>query len=634
MMKNLKKFFTSKVTLAVLACLLLVGVFAGITVLATENTPALELTGVGINHDATPAIKYDVTITGLSGEITDNLDRYEMRFWGYEPADVNDAGYTDVASVANNRAFFGEYADGAQSVSFLSKGFAPKEMTDTIFAAAVYVDEDGNVAAATAVKRYSVFEYICEVNFSGNAEQKALVAALKDYISYAQQYLGYTDSASVSEVGYMKVTNGKFWVVERNSATGAYERVSEQAYTAGTFLVGTNFWVEADYETAVFYRVDGGWYNYPQTSATGLKNVYITTVSEGDATRHYQALPATEVTFNYGEGYELLSMTGNIIDKEYSYNRTNAQSVANGAAVITSDAIENVRYALVANLYDENGVMFSHWEDAEGNVLGTINPVLNVTDMINNDVYAQALDLSGITAVYEATTADRYTEFDNITGGGSVDLPSVGENGELIYDSTSRPTSNPGGQTANITGVTTGDKLANVSKVVWTYDFEITANNDNADSNWTMDDFFTGTSNPCAYQIRPSLGNNHEGALCYFQFYASRDDKNNVTGWYVNLANGSNNNKSMSFTNAKNIMSVEGKHNITLIVDVETLANGRLEQKGVSIYTDGVYAGTVQRTYNDYASINYTGETIVFWATLMRSKLMVTITDMSMKEFI
>ena len=331
MMKNIKNFFTSKVTLAVLACLLLVGVFAGITVLATENTPALELTGVGINHDATPAIKYDVTITGLSGEITDNLDRYEMRFWGYEPADVNDAGYTDVASVANNRAFFGEYADGAQSVSFLSKGFSPKEMTDTLFAAAVYVDEDGNVAAATAVKRYSVFEYICEVNFAGNADQKALVAALKDYISYAQQYLGYTDSAAPSEVGYMKVTNGKFWVVEHTEKDG-YVKVSDTAYTSGTFLVGTDFGVEADYEAAVFKRVDGGWYNYPQSSATGLNNVYITTVSAGDATRHYQALPATEVTFSYAEGYELLAMTGNIIDKEYSYNRVNATPVANGAA--------------------------------------------------------------------------------------------------------------------------------------------------------------------------------------------------------------------------------------------------------------------------------------------------------------
>ena len=633
MMKNIKKFFTSKVTLAVLACLLLVGVFAGITVLATENTPALELTGVGINHDATPSIKYDVNITGLSGAITDNLDRYEMRFWGYEPKDVNDAGYTDTASVANNRAFFGEYADGAQTVSFLSKGFAPKEMTDTIFAAAVYVDEDGNVSAASAIKRYSIFEYICEAGLSGDADQKALNAALKDYITYAQQYLGYEEGVTPAQLGYLKVTDAKFWVVEYNYETKKYEKVSDTAYTAGTFLIGTNFWIEADYESAVFKRVDTGWYTKPQTGATGLNNVYISNVTVDDSVRHYQAIPASATTFNYSDSYELLAMTGNIIDKEYSYSRANATPVANGVTALTSKYIANERYALVANLFDENGVIFSHWQDAEGNVLGTIDPVLDVTPFIGEEP-VQTLDLTGITAVYAETAADRVTSFNSITGGGTYDIPSVGENGELIYDSTSRPTTNPGGQAATISGTTDNGKLMNTTKIVWSFDFEIAANNDNADGQWTMTDFFTGTSNPCAYQIRPSLGDNHEGAICYFQFYAKRDNNNNVTGWFVNVANGSNNAKAMSFDNAKNIMSVEGKHNITLIANVEPLEDGRLVQKGISVYTDGVYAGTVQRTYNDYASINNNGNVRVYWSTLMRTKLGVTLTNMSIKEFI
>ena len=111
-MKNIKNIFTNKITMVALACLLLVGVFAGITALATESQPELELVSVTLNHEATPTIKYTVAIKGLASEDdVPDLANLSMRFWGAEPvALTSDSG--DVANMENGRMSAGDFVRG------------------------------------------------------------------------------------------------------------------------------------------------------------------------------------------------------------------------------------------------------------------------------------------------------------------------------------------------------------------------------------------------------------------------------------------------------------------------------------------------------------------------------------------
>jgi hypothetical protein len=180
-MKTIKNIFKSKITYAVLACLLLVGIFAGISTIAGKAEPTLTITGKNINHSENASVVYEVKIDNVSEEFqfTANVT---MKFWMDPPKSA-----ADPAGDVDDEPRFTRYENGSQYVTFESIGFAPKDMTKAIYAAACYTDADGKETYSEIV-RYSVYEYIIEAGNNENktAEQANLYAAMKDYITFAQ----------------------------------------------------------------------------------------------------------------------------------------------------------------------------------------------------------------------------------------------------------------------------------------------------------------------------------------------------------------------------------------------------------------------------------------------------------------
>ena len=170
-MKTIKNIFKSKITYAVLACLLLVGIFAGLTTLAS-NDPVVTIVAKNVNHAESARLVYRVHIANVTEQdLINNPDALKMHFWTSEPTAPNAAPeYTVVGGVKD-----GEDATGAYAL-FESYDIAPKAMTNSVYCAAEYNGVYSDVC------RYSVFEYLCEASMTANADQKALYTAMNDYI--------------------------------------------------------------------------------------------------------------------------------------------------------------------------------------------------------------------------------------------------------------------------------------------------------------------------------------------------------------------------------------------------------------------------------------------------------------------
>ena len=202
-MKTIKNILKSKITYAVLACLLLVGIFAGISTLAEDVQPTLTITGKNINHAENASIVYQVKVDNLSTEVQAQ-DRFTMKFWAEAPKSA-----AEPAGAVVKPYLYTDNADGSFNVHFESIGFAPKDMTTAVYAAACYTDATGKETYSN-ITRYSVYEYLCEANRNVDKtnEQANLYSAMKDYITYAQKYLGYTEATTPDCIGYVTVHYG------------------------------------------------------------------------------------------------------------------------------------------------------------------------------------------------------------------------------------------------------------------------------------------------------------------------------------------------------------------------------------------------------------------------------------------
>ena len=419
-MEKIKNILKSKVTIVALACLLLVGVFAGISALATEGTPEFAIVGRNINHAVNASLVYKVEVSGITGKI-DSYDDYEMRFW-YDniPTNLNSKP-NHTATVAQSDG----YSKGSEILYFESEGIAPKDMTKVVYAAVFYKGE-----AVTSLDRYSVFEYVVEMGANENKTpaQAALYEAMENYIIYARTYLGYVDGISPDQIGYVQVSNG---YIQLRNGDNVIENVEKT--TSMALLLGQGFRITFDYKGYV-YRVE----NETVVPGYGYCDYFDGYLTKEDPDRHYAPMGYNIFTVPAVENASLISLSKTTQDVGYaklplyipkSY-LTAGSSVKAGEYKAANDNVQLGIYALSATPTDAEGKYFSHWE-LDGEIIDNDELLIlnSLVDLSNNGgtvTFAPE-------AVYSAVP-DRV--FDNFSCGLNANTPAsavtVLENGFSI----------------------------------------------------------------------------------------------------------------------------------------------------------------------------------------------------------
>ena len=632
-MKNIKNILKNKITMVVLACLLLVGVFAGVTALATEGQPTLELVSITLNHEATPTLRYEVAIKGITENQVPALKNLTMKFWSEEPTDITgEAG--DVATVTNGRVEDGNWnaEAGVYTVYFYSIGFSPKRMTDTLFASAVLTDDDGNVISQTAAKKYSVYEYLCELNFSGaTADQQALVSAMTDYIKYAQEYLGWTESTKPSDLVYLKVNNGYFKISSDKGATYGAE-----TYTSGTFTNGTVFSLHGNDKYDRFVNM------YGYICDTHGDSIYYAGNLSGE-NRAYTALKGTKVTVKTADGAYLNEMTATAGGASYVYSKgtDSWRSLADGASTIICQNSPKYHraYAFMAPMTNAAGAALVGWKDANDKVVSH-SPVFMVDDLID---YTQEEVTLEYYPVYDTETADRVVNLNTgITLGGALD-GTYEKNGNVIakvenvfdgdvatsqiLDNTGRTVygDNPQGVMVNT--------VAGASTISMAH-FSLTVKVDGRSSTGTLSDYVMQDGNENFYQIHLGYGSQQ---FLMFQL-TGNVSKNSIStpvnNYYLNYVYDSNQGQRVKYNTDNAVLMNFGEENtIDMYIEYETAADGKYAIKVVHSFVNGNYAGSADVA--DKAAPTFNANDAIQLTTVVqaRTACKVTYTDVVYYEY-
>ena len=167
-MKTIKNIFKSKITYAVLACLLLVGVFAGLTTLASDD-PIVTIESKNINHADSARLVYQVKLANVTrDELVANAGKLKMHFWTTEPAAPN-----ATPELTTTEFIFDDTKENAPEawVLFESYDIAPKAMTNSVYCAVEYN------GVYSGVCRYVWRERFVESAFDQRVGERAAEAA-------------------------------------------------------------------------------------------------------------------------------------------------------------------------------------------------------------------------------------------------------------------------------------------------------------------------------------------------------------------------------------------------------------------------------------------------------------------------
>ena len=602
----MKKIFKSKIFVTALACLLLVGVFAGVYTLANDNS--IEFTEVNLEYSDYVHITY---------KIAANIDATEdivVKFWGVHPTDANDDGIYDETPDLTANAQFNE-TDGTYVAA--SKGFAPYEMTQVVYAQAVIVKENGEEVASTNVVRYSVAEYL----FAGLGEdatltQKALWSALVDYIEYAQVYLGWTENSKPSDLAYVKVTGG-YILAQDNSG---------EKYTSGMYAVGGTFTIVPNVSEEEF----GAWYRADANSYVTTVYSYSPSATAEENYRHYMAVCKSDITVDGGKAYGAL-IQGN---KGYKAVRYNADA----------DGVYHVGYlhvAAVAPLTRVNGETteyFSHWTDAEGNIVS-----YNTAYIFQNPSMVDGVTTPGqsyaLTANYttEASkTAMTYTG-NKLNAAYDVFDPETG-----LINSSSRPADENGDDKEGYGGGQVHFSAASsltgeiAYRTVISFDLKIEARDvaegETLIGNNHYSDFFINSKSKCHNQI--GFGFVKAGITEGISFInvESVKDGNNYIGYYFLPCqdSGAGNSLPMYRNNSELL-----KYGETYAIDLEvisTLGEDGKYTATINYYVAGTYYGTSTIPTTYYPTYAASGNIYFDIGTLKRTRSKTTVSNITVVE--
>ena len=624
-MKTIKNIFKSKITYAVLACLLLVGIFAGISTIAGKAEPTLTITGKNINHSENASVVYEVKIDNVSADfqLTANMT---MKFWMDPPKSAADpAGYVD------DEPLFTRYENGAQYATFESLGFAPKDMTKAIYAAACYTDAEGNETYSEIV-RYSVYEYIIEAGNNENktAEQANLYAAMKDYITYAQKYLGYTAGLTPSDIGYITIEYG--YLIIRDDPT-------QEHHTTAAIPVGVYYDVYYDF-AGLPYRADTG---YTYTSIDKPINTIVNGVTAGDLARTFTISKIVSVNVPAIENTQIVSYkpvtnsaAGAYIDGKLALLATNAKANTEaGTYVVTERYVsfkasaanggEYHNWGIAANPYNEKGLPFSHWAYPDGTVYSYETAIVfNELDLVKskNPEDPTTYDFTAVPVYDEANqTLDSFTTTYSAEENGNVFTTL--ENG-FNFNATGK-TNTSSGNTAQSTAARTN--LDGSYKMMLSFNLSIakhelhdaTAAGDARKALYgaTTHELYFNIGGQTLFRMRHNMTN----ACDVSQVNINRT----TTGSAANITFNGNMTQSGIKTGEDN--------RIDFIVEYSPLGNGTYTVERISVYVNGIYCGFCGINYRDTRAFALSGNFDFRFYGLYGNKSNATVTNIKFYEF-
>jgi hypothetical protein len=614
-MKTIKNIFKSKITYAVLACLLLVGIFAGLTTLASDD-PIVTIESKNINHADSARLVYQVKLANVTrDELIANAGKLKMHFWTTEPSAPN-----ATPELTTTEFIFDDTKKNAPEawVLFESYNIAPKAMTNSVYCAVEY---DG---VYSDVCRYSVFEYLCEAGLGATDNQKALYAAMIDYIKYAQMYFGVDENEfpNPDNFGYIKLTN-------------CYIEVNGEQIRDGMVPLGSHV-IYSDYEYARYVNHNNAvceWYNRSDEN-------WVANLNKNSRYLSYTAYEAFKFTTAKVENTELIRARRSSNDGTYAYSAVAYYDGVDGYGVIYPDRLHDADYYILVPKMLE-GKTFAYWADAEGNVVSTetIYPINDkMTDFVAGETY-RIDDLP--TPVYtETATADKVVNLNTATeatnGTTKVTQNKIdGVNNGLIHDSNGK-TAQGNGQAGIVSGTTEGN--VNLNKIVLTYKHTLESAKGTYDK-VTVGDLLIGNNYTYTghYQNQMLYGNSN---LFRFSFVAS--DSGNVNkditkGYYIK-ADSQDALNTADFNGLNRCFMKYGvEHKVTFIIDVEKNEDGTINLVNVAYYVDGLFVGSARARWTGGDSIAdpvaYSNTVKLNSLSVMRTKSLLTVWDVTVYEF-
>ena len=402
----MKKILTSKITMAIVACLLLVGIFAGVSVLAGDSTPEVKITSTNLAYDAEAKLVYNVQVDNITDPV--GPSNLTMLFWSENPgADAS------AATASATEYQYSAWNGGDFDAALYSKGIAPQKMTQVIWAAAKYTADNGD-AYYSDVVRYSVIEQLSAMKLKGGTNaQEGLWTAMTDYITYAQEYLNY-DLSKPGDLVYVKVIGGT--IANDNNTHGMYAKGSQITVKADTSN-GNTFkrWRDARYNTitdaAAEYTVtltEDSIFRANFERITGIdKSVYISTnVQLPDG-----VVDSEGVIKAYANN--LVPVLNADTSVPVYFRVTNNET--NMPGMLTANNVDNgvgSVHAVASGVIGETTYYFSHWIDENGN---------KVSDTLAYIVEMGAEDRT-FTAVYTDTNPVKYDNTWTGAADGNYDL--------------------------------------------------------------------------------------------------------------------------------------------------------------------------------------------------------------------
>ena len=277
---------TVKIITLVLSCMLLIGGIIGIGVSA-EDAPSVEIYKKIISYEGAVRIAYAVDSSELS-------DGEEIKIaFSYNENVTAPTGKLNAEDFAYVNGVSEIYEIGDKSYpTVFSNGFAPVNMTKTIYAIPLIVDADGNVIASGDVCDFSIFRY-CTERFSANpsADQLELYTALLDYGAAVQEALLASGAYSQSDLDRYGWADAYYVAKVTKLIDGAVDSVSYECYRESDVTLNP----EKSYKNKIFagfLDADGNELKAYGDSTASSWNYYDTTLALGE----------TEFTYKYAGG--------------------------------------------------------------------------------------------------------------------------------------------------------------------------------------------------------------------------------------------------------------------------------------------------------------------------------------------
>lgn len=218
-MKNNLKIFS-----IILSCLILIGIMAVAS--SAESDATVGIYKKIISYEGAVRIAYSINAENLA-----DGDEIKVVF-SYDEDKTVSLGQLDASEYAYVNGVSAIYEiGGVDYPTVFSNGFAPANLTKTVYATPVIVNAEGDVVAVGEKVDFSVFRY-CTERFSANPseDQLELYTALLGYGAAVQEALLASGAYSQSELDKYGWADAYYVTKVTNKVDGAFDSVTTVCY--------------------------------------------------------------------------------------------------------------------------------------------------------------------------------------------------------------------------------------------------------------------------------------------------------------------------------------------------------------------------------------------------------------------